>query len=1505
MNSNKCENKRRYVLRLIFAVCISAILISLCAGIVTSSAASTEPKLDIAASNLEYAEQLRLYHAVTAEGLDADQRAQVRMLVWYTPKDEYLLTSSPDAVLEPDVPSYTITVKGKTLEDCILFRTDEITPKNMVDSFYYRACITVDGEEYYSEVSKYSIIDYMYARYDDIEEALDDGADAAATERLNKQKKLYDTLRSFAANQQIAKGYRTDRLANSDFILVELVGASFADGFKSELMPKGGSATVIPERNGDFGYVIVAPDGSVVGNGKDFTLGADATAGIYNVYTDLTSVSVVGATVGGEVVTNRLYNAGQVLKLKADAATADDYEVFYWNIDGKPVYADPTQEFEYTVGTSHDTLVCEAVYATEAPAAGFGDLVSLDLSGNNSGGQSFSFSAVKGWSLAADPMDALNSALRLNKTYDMSGTSILATAMGSGANTVVEFDLYIDKAVGSDIVLQLDIDSAYRVEVRCGYDGIYFVDYNNSTGYINDFGSTAKLGKWNKIRIEYYPVSSSGGAVTMNSVFYFNGRAVSASSSLYKTAVLQPGDFRLWAMSDVNAELYVDNLKYYRTDNTRLDEAMKTAIVHSVPTQEEHWLERLDRVARIYGDEVARAVGDLTSNLFTEEMYEWLAGLYDPKSGGFYYSNSARDNYGYLADVESTGQSGSVLGTFGGSLNNVLNAEQKALLASWAQLCQSNEDGYFYHPQWGTDIGAGRRSRDLGNYGSRITAFGSSDFLFDHANYRLSGGSTGYKGSAQQINYEVPTSALTESLYTRSTAVLVSRVVMAADTSSMPAQFASEEAFREYLDGLWENNKSIGKSYSIGHNITSQNSQILAAGLERVAISWLNERQEAAQQILREEGRELTGLWEAGGVYELDDPSLGSYYKKSMFLKDVDGDGVNEAVVPDVNYTFVSGLLKISGCYNSLGFEMPYAKEALNSAIKLMCASADEYIALGESIVSVYNPPNAANNIMNNITKYGDPTVRTEAKEMLKENAYGILINTEKKIAVYRKEDGSFSYSPKNSSSHSQGEPAAVPGSNEGDVNGTALALGARSSTLTALGITGVGIFPTHAVDINGDGVVGENETHLNRFIELLNSTKVKAKHDDSSLDGKYTFDENSTPVENSANDSNSHVVEIRDGHLYMKDNESKLGLTVYFDAAKSIDEEPWFYFNSDLKFDKGASGYPIQLYIGPMKLQFIVSGSNLEFQGRHTSDKHQEHAKTFGTLKAMEWFNLDVAVFPEGIDVDGTTYYCRVTVTQNGKTYQEYYKDFAAEGIDPSSYTQARIYSLQGATPGLYINNVTAISYGGVSGSGDYNFDINRVQSNPEAFGISGGVIVDDGDEKTENNKYLAFGSTLEDSEVTLQAGSTEGDHNFLELQINMIFADGKNSNGALALTDTSGKVITVLNYQLTVNENGTDGVLKIFHGKSGQMLLELDISLDTYVTIRTEYHYGKQRLDLVARYRSSVGNRYMDATGAVLNGMPVHDSGANAADCADLTVISSAELIYIDDVYIRNVAK
>lgn len=108
--------------------------------------------------------------------------------------------------------------------------------------------------------------------------------------------------------------------------------------------------------------------------------------------------------------------------------------------------------------------------------------------------------------------------------------------------------------------------------------------------------------------------------------------------------------------------------------------------------------------------------------MFDERMLIWYAGLWDSEIGGFYFSNSARDHEGFLPDVESTAQAVGFIATMC-ELNPNMR-DDAPHLSTWPKrfadkICDfaynlQDEDGYFYHPQWGKEISPTRRARDCG-----------------------------------------------------------------------------------------------------------------------------------------------------------------------------------------------------------------------------------------------------------------------------------------------------------------------------------------------------------------------------------------------------------------------------------------------------------------------------------------------------------------------------------------------------------------------------------------------------------------------------------------------------------------------------------------------------------------------------------------------------------------------------------------------------------------------
>ena len=405
--------------------------------------------------------------------------------------------------------------------------------------------------------------------------------------------------------------------------------------------------------------------------------------------------------------------------------------------------------------------------------------------------------------------------------------------------------------------------------------------------------------------------------------------------------------------------------------------------------------------------EIVAAFKEMYSG-FEPELVEWFAGLYDPTVGGFYYSQGARDNatvtyqgvtYDLLPDIESTAQAlgfiqnSGMIETIAESYGEVLPEEMKAQIIYFMKSLQ-NENGYFYHPQWGqelTDTKTSRRSRDLGNAVTVLYRLGSAP-TYDTPT-GVAG--DGILADGTPVSSVSSAAALTSRL-AGSKVVAVSKVV-AASASSYDPRLENETTFREYLATL----NIQEESYSVGNELTSFTNEIIArdetlaaegAGysLCDILIEWLNANQFD------------NGLWHA-----------------------------------EVNYYGVNGLMKISGVYGKIGVLLPNSKLAAEAAVNAIMT--DE---IPGAVTSVYNTWYAAERVLRHMRTYGDETDKANADEVfakLVEQAPDGIRKTAEKLEVFKKESGSYSYTPNYSSARSQGMPVTLDGMVEGDVNATVI----------------------------------------------------------------------------------------------------------------------------------------------------------------------------------------------------------------------------------------------------------------------------------------------------------------------------------------------------------------------------------------------------------------------------------------------------------------------------------
>ena len=231
----------------------------------------------------------------------------------------------------------------------------------------------------------------------------------------------------------------------------------------------------------------------------------------------------------------------------------------------------------------------------------------------------------------------------------------------------------------------------------------------------------------------------------------------------------------------------------------------------------EQW-ETLEAVVNKNGNDGSALVGALKElySIYSSDVYRWLANLYDPVTGGFYFSNSGRNTEGYLPDLESTRQALGFISESGLEMPGGYSEDIKNQIVRFVQSTQSEEDGYFYHIQWKT-VTDSRLGRDLNSAISILSRFGAKP-LYPTAADRVSGDGTAM--------------SLSTGRYAACSMLLKSNAIAVSSS-----RYSSKENFLEYLNSFdW----SVGNSYENGNTIAAQSTMIKASGLLPTCIEFFN-----------------------------------------------------------------------------------------------------------------------------------------------------------------------------------------------------------------------------------------------------------------------------------------------------------------------------------------------------------------------------------------------------------------------------------------------------------------------------------------------------------------------------------------------------------------------------------------------------------------------------------------------------------------------------------------
>ncbi len=291
-------------------ITFSACLLSgagICAYSYASAEETTAPTCSIVAETLQLKENVYILYAVDFQ--DTESTDKTGLLVWNAPQTSYVYGTA-DTVLTS---SQKVDIDNETFD---AFKYTKLAAKQMTDVVYASAYVQRDGVYYYSDVKKYSVLEYAYNKLGK--------TDATPTTDENL-KSLLNAMLSYGAAAQTYLDYKTDTLATDDFTYVSVKNAHFEDGFNDGLFKTGTSVTVTPDddykltdsvsyltKNEDGTFTLTVPEEKIVdttsatfkySQGLTFTANDDGTYALTDIGECTDTDIVIQPTYNGKPVT--------------------------------------------------------------------------------------------------------------------------------------------------------------------------------------------------------------------------------------------------------------------------------------------------------------------------------------------------------------------------------------------------------------------------------------------------------------------------------------------------------------------------------------------------------------------------------------------------------------------------------------------------------------------------------------------------------------------------------------------------------------------------------------------------------------------------------------------------------------------------------------------------------------------------------------------------------------------------------------------------------------------------------------------------------------------------------------------------------------------------------------------------------------------------------------------------------------------------------------------------
>lgn len=286
----------------LLSVCVSIFAYQITPVKAEAAENAEEPQITLVGANVSLKDSVNIVYAAAVKGYDYT-KYKTKLIVWKTPQKDYtienalkIIEKNKDKTDKSEVEcvivdsSYHATLGSYS---CDMFYYG-MPAKNIVDQLYVKAYVEIDGKEYYSGTTKYSLLEYLY----------DQLSKSGLTEY---QKRMYEIILKYGGRAQDLFNYFRNRRADDTFYSIHVENGTFADGFTRGMFLE--NEEVVMKAN-------AAPEG------KKFAYWQDMN-GIILGYEEVLTVKATSANTYTAVFVNKITVAEQ-LHLKASVAYNDD-----------------------------------------------------------------------------------------------------------------------------------------------------------------------------------------------------------------------------------------------------------------------------------------------------------------------------------------------------------------------------------------------------------------------------------------------------------------------------------------------------------------------------------------------------------------------------------------------------------------------------------------------------------------------------------------------------------------------------------------------------------------------------------------------------------------------------------------------------------------------------------------------------------------------------------------------------------------------------------------------------------------------------------------------------------------------------------------------------------------------------------------------------------------------------------------------------------------------------